>query len=236
MNNQPKYLCRASDEVLHHLELYQSYLEINPQDDTPALPVDLTDAFVCGYVNGLYKTHTYSEIFFLSGKDLRRVISLELQDLVEKTNSPTRECIANCTFRLAAEKYPDLKVVRRELPEAFIAGYLASLHAANKFDPVFFVEGYQVRSLIYADLLSATKKNNNALRAAARIHSSRLISKEQREQIRDMLFNADATTDNEEHTTPRIIVSDTSGSISSSDPTPQVTDSQHPTLDPTPII
>jgi len=203
MNIQSNHLCGASAEVLQQLELYPSYFAIGREDNTPALPKDLTDAFVCGYVNGLYKTHTYSRTFLMEGESLRKRIFGEVMELCREDDETMKEFIDYCIVCLSAQTIPaNLNIVKHDLPEAFIAGYYASIHKAGKFDQVLFMWGYQAHAQICADLLSATKKYENAARAAARINASQFISKKERARLRAIAFDTKIAIDNEGNSVP----------------------------------
>jgi len=204
MNIQSNHLCDASAEVLQHLKFYEPYFKIDREDDTPASPADLTDAFICGYVNGCYKTHAYSRAFFLKGESLRLCIFKEIVALgiTMGDSAEEKEFISDCQYYLEAKHDRELEVVKRDLPGAFITGYYASIHKAGKFDQVLFMRGDQARVQIYADLFSASKKSENSLRAAARINANQFISKKERARLRAITFDTKIAIDNEGNSVP----------------------------------
>jgi len=181
----------------------KTYLEIDSKDETYTEPIDIVDALVCGYVSGLYGTRTYSNIFFLEGNKLRSAVEHEIMDLETQIGDRNNAFTKYCRACMELYRIPKFVSVRKhQLAEAFIAGYTASIHRAGKFDWMLFAEDYeQMRALIFVNLLSVTKKNEDALRAAARIVGSHSTGPKNFKQFRAMLSDKDDPADEDDQPT-----------------------------------
>jgi len=64
----------------------------------------------------------------------------------------------------------------RELPEAFLDGYVAALKRNKIYDPALFLEGYQLQLHVLADLITQEKRAEDAVRSQERIISKKFES------------------------------------------------------------